>query len=252
MAFLSTTQFKAAFKLLFGKTHTSNDKELVNEAKSGWVQLAATQIFGQEIPENPATAVSTGIAEYVECDLVLDSTSNGLSYQAVYPTGHAKAGQSVKSIIPSSFGSGYRAILLSNGSEITPLDSRNWFLTTSSGVVTSETALALVSGKLQCWIYIGKTVQESMASSTGNVNTHTKRVTLIANDITNQYVDMDHSANYGMFFFFVGGVCQLQTIDYELSEENGKTRVTFINDLATGGASELVEGDFLVFQYIYY
>lgn len=175
MAFSNITQYKAAFKLLFGKAHTANAKDLVNEAKAAAVSLGASQIFGEAISSTPSQAVLDGVAEHVVCDLSLDSTSNGLSYQAVYPTGHSLVGQNVLGIIPQSFGDGYRAILRTNGStEVTPLDARNWFLTPSAGVVTSESALSLVSGTLDCYVYVGDSVQTRL----DGIGTSTEALTM--------------------------------------------------------------------------
>lgn len=73
--------------------------------------------------------------------------------------------------------------------------------------------------------------------------------TLSATDITNQYFDLAHLALPGSLKLSFGGLQQTFGDDYDLSEVGGVTRVTFDGDLATGGASELVENDVLVLNY---
>jgi hypothetical protein len=170
---------------------------LVNEAKAGNVTVAASQVFGVAINSDPAQAVTDGVAEHVVCTLVLDSTSNGLSYQATYPTGHPLAGQNVSNIIPQAFGDGYRPILKSNNVEVPPLDASNWFVTAASAVVTSETALSLVSGTLDCYRYIGQTVQQRLDATSGS-DTETLTADVVVTNRQVVYVQGTHVVALGV------------------------------------------------------
>lgn len=73
--------------------------------------------------------------------------------------------------------------------------------------------------------------------------------TLIAGDITNQYVDLAYKALPSSLMVVVSGLVMWEGVDYNLSVVGGVTRVTFAGDLATGGASELIAGDVMRFQY---
>lgn len=80
-----------------------------------------------------------------------------------------------------------------------------------------------------------------------------ERLTLDSTDITNQYKDLAFLAEPGSVHLSITGIAQYEGsgIDYSLSTVGGVTRVTFETNLATGGASELVSGDILNFQYRY-
>lgn len=80
---------------------------------------------------------------------------------------------------------------------------------------------------------------------------------LSGTDITNQYVDLAHVAKTNSIHFAVKGapsVIEGASYDYSVSYTGGaggNTRITFLNDLATGGASALVATDVVVAQYQY-
>ena len=81
--------------------------------------------------------------------------------------------------------------------------------------------------------------------------------TLSSGDITNQYVDLAHVAMTNSISFLVkGGGTQIEGASYDYTVSytggaGGNTRITFVNGLATGGASALVAGDVVVAQYEY-
>lgn len=81
--------------------------------------------------------------------------------------------------------------------------------------------------------------------------------TLIAGDITNQYVDLAQVAKTGSIDFKVKGSAELlegASHDFSVSYTGGaggKTRITFLNDLATGGAAALVATDVVQVLYAY-
>jgi len=180
MAFLDTTLAKAAFKKAFGKTHTGNAKDLGNESVASEFTVASTSVFGEAVVYNsPSASVTAGVA--VDCtnsnslNLVLDVTSNNKAYFAQVPTGspllsyinpltgvNFVAGDRVTRIIPQKFGDNYRIILKNNNgvTEIPPLDASDWFCDEVAGVITSEDNLSLTNGRLACYIYVGKMLDE--------------------------------------------------------------------------------------------
>lgn len=76
---------------------------------------------------------------------------------------------------------------------------------------------------------------------------------LSAGDITNQYVDLLQvvkASSVGLIF----KIPQEEGLDYSVSltgGAGGKTRISFIGDLGTGGASELIATDRIVINYVY-
>lgn len=95
------------------------------------------------------------------------------------------------------------------------------------------------------------------ATPAGAELTNKATFTLSAGDITNQYIDLSHVAKTNSIVFFVrGGGVQQEGASYDYSVNytggaGGNTRITFLNDLATGGPSALVAGDIVVIQYEY-
>jgi hypothetical protein len=76
--------------------------------------------------------------------------------------------------------------------------------------------------------------------------------TLIAGDITAQYIDLAKLIHPESLQLIVIGLPNpRQGTDFTLSTEGGVTRVTFAGDLATAGACALIAGDILQMQYLY-
>lgn len=79
--------------------------------------------------------------------------------------------------------------------------------------------------------------------------------TLVAGDITNQYVDLLNVAKTDSIIFgVVGAGPSWEVLDYTVSYTGGaggKTRISFAGDLATGGATPLIATDVLKVQYQY-
>jgi hypothetical protein len=77
--------------------------------------------------------------------------------------------------------------------------------------------------------------------------------TLVAGDITNQFVDLaDVAGDSSVQLSVVGAPNQFETTDYTVNYTGGaasKTRITFAGGLATAGASALVAGDVVSVAY---
>lgn len=74
-----------------------------------------------------------------------------------------------------------------------------------------------------------------------------EQIQLSGGQITAQSVTLAETPLANTIMLFAGGLCQLEGIDYSLS---GST-LSFLGDLATGGAAELVAGDYIVVTYSY-
>lgn len=103
----------------------------------------------------------------------------------------------------------------------------------------------------------GAGVTSWVAPSGGGAPDFNKQtITLNGTDITNQYVDLSVEALVDSIIFVVkGGGIMLEgaSHDYTVSYTGGVgsvTRITFANDLATGGNAALVSGDVLQIQYV--
>lgn len=85
MAFDTDNKAIVAFKNLLGKSNTDVAKELGNEAEGIFFNVRASDVWIDQIPNDPADAVTAGIAQSVTADMVEDVTSNGHAFFAVFP-----------------------------------------------------------------------------------------------------------------------------------------------------------------------
>lgn len=101
-----------------------------------------------------------------------------------------------------------------------------------------------------------KTTTINTANGSLVARKHNKNLySLLANDITNQYVDLPFIAGQSSVYVAVqGGGSQLEGEDYVVNYTGGtagKTRITFVNGLASGGVSALAAGDKVEVQHTY-
>ena len=170
MTFVIDTAAKAAFKKMYGKAHTSNSKDIVNESEPSSLSLAAQTIFADVIPNTGSAAVSALVAVAVNIPLVLDTSSNGKAYKAQI-TGSVPAGlvgktnpltgttyatgQRAGFFVPEYLGSDFRIRLRDGATEVPPLASQDWIFDYYAGIVTSEDNLSLSSGSVDGYVYVG-------------------------------------------------------------------------------------------------
>jgi hypothetical protein len=87
MALSDATRSAVSFKKLIGFANTQDKNAFYSESIPSQVSIGATEVFGEEIPENPASAVSNGVAQKVQ--LELGATPNGgqpgFSYELLFP-----------------------------------------------------------------------------------------------------------------------------------------------------------------------
>lgn len=195
MAFIDKTKANYSFKVLQGKAHTANDRELANETIASGLILSANRIFANVIHENPSDSSNIGIvSELVTLTIkpIAGSDGQNLGTWAGYRcylegsipstlsgiinplTGATYSlGDVVGNIIPQSFGLDYRPVLYSDSSatiEIPPSDASDWFIDPYAGVITQEaddignmfkTSTTLSgphNGRVKAYIYIGQYV----------------------------------------------------------------------------------------------
>lgn len=97
----------------------------------------------------------------------------------------------------------------------------------------------------------------SFATITAGSTANKETFVLSGTDITNQYIDLAQVAKTGSILFMVKGAGALlegASYDYSVSYTGGaggKTRITFLNDLATGGSAALVATDVVQVNYQY-
>jgi hypothetical protein len=83
----------------------------------------------------------------------------------------------------------------------------------------------------------------------------TQQISLQSSDITNQYVDLMFPAySQDSVRVYAGQIRQVNSTDFSVSLTggvSGVTRVSFLNDLATGGSAALEPEDVLIVDYYY-
>lgn len=138
-------------------------------------------------------------------------------------------------------------------------DSSNYVAFKAASVVTSNITWTLpnVDGTSGQVLSTDGSGTLSWTTATTTVTNNKELTILSAGDITNQYIDLAHVARTNSISFLVkGGGVQIEGASYDYSVNytggsGGNTRITFLNDLATGGSSALIAGDVVVVQYEY-
>lgn len=98
-----------------------------------------------------------------------------------------------------------------------------------------------------------KTYVTGEIASVQGADAEIQSFTLIAGDITNQYIDLGHEALVDSVSLEFGGLSQLQGSDYTPSYTGGAgsvTRLAFGGDIGTGGDAALVAGDVIQVKYL--
>ena len=183
MAFLDKSKANYAFKVLLGRGHTDNARELANEPYASSITLAAKGIWADSINPVPGHASNTGIVSDLVTLSLEPVAGSSVSYIAkisnsvpvslvgkINPITNAPyaVGDRVGNIIPKSFGEDFRPVLKKAGVEVPPLDASDWFLDPFAGIVTQESDgdspnLALgATGTLECYIYIGRLLSDRL------------------------------------------------------------------------------------------
>ena len=172
MALSDTSKILIAIKKLVGKAHTSNDKDVANEALPSGLTVASNTVFGESIPttinqtNDALFAILTGSgitgngqSEYLRFQTSFiagsDSSSGRHGFELKLPSNYEansknplagtypfKNNQSINitsgalQIVPPSFATNYEAKAFSGGNttQIPVLDSRDWSLDYFNGI----------------------------------------------------------------------------------------------------------------------
>jgi len=136
------------------------------------------------------------------------------------------------------------------------IDGSNQLYVKASGITNDMLAGSIADSKLSTISTANKVsgsavqlnAEGSITDSTGlkGYKQAVETITLVAGDITNQYVTLAHTPVAGSIALdVIGGPRQLYGTDYSVTG----AQLDFLNGLATGGASELVATDKLVVSY---
>lgn len=189
MAIDNSNKAIIAFKNLLGKSQTDSSKELGNEAENISLNLTASNIFTDIIDQNPATAISAGIAVFVIGDFVEDLTSNGHGWFLTWPstppsgtdpttaspysygngllTGISSSDRIINSIAPNLGGSSYEILPKDSGSSIiSPGDPRDWIFQYNSGILWQQDNVGLDPITAEIYAYTGNTLADSSIGGT--------------------------------------------------------------------------------------
>ena len=115
--------------------------------------------------------------------------------------------------------------------------------------IDGDPTQALGDAKFVAGTLIGLAWSSGKIQISNTIAYNKETLTLSGTNITNQYVDLAYTVLTNSLHLSIDGVTQYEGDDYSLSTVAGKTRITFLNELATGGVSALVAGDKLRAHY---
>lgn len=213
-------------------TPAAND-DIVNKL---YVDSALSSVFNSDWKNSVRAATTANITlsapqtidgvSVIAGDRVLVKNQSTASANGIYVVAAGAWARSTDADVDSEF-TGMMTIPVVEGT----LNAKTmWYLSTNDPIVVGTTSIAFL--KL---VHLPKK----------------QSITLNGTDITNQYVDLSFSAQADSMDLVVDGIMQAEGSDYSLSVVGGVTRLTFLGDLATGGAAALVSGDILKVKYNY-
>jgi len=177
MAFLDKSKGNFAFKALLGKAHTTNDRDIANEAIASGILLTADRIFADKINSDPLSPLNGGIVSGLVTLNLTPVSGSPVSYTCHLSAGSVSllsskinpltgvnyaSGDRVGNIINDAFGLLFRPKLYNGAIEVSPTHESDWFLDPFAGVITQEDVQPVTT--LQCYIYIGRTVTDRLGS----------------------------------------------------------------------------------------
>lgn len=246
---------------IWEKASNTNDVNSVN-GQTGSVVLTTSNISeGSNLyftDERAQDAVGTILTDSASIDFTYNDAGNTIT-AAVLPAGvdhnslqNYSANRHIDHsavLLNTNVGSG-----LSGGGDITA--SRTFLVNpTNATTVTAASGDLILIADVSDSNNLKNVTAQTIADLAGGATWNKQTFTLVSGDITNQYIDLAQVARNNSIEFKVrGGAPILEGASYDYSVSytggvGGKTRITFLNDLATGGASALIAGD--VIQIIY-
>lgn len=200
-------QGQIAFKNLLGKSQTNDLNIVVNEVIGFGFDVPSFNVMMDNISPTASISVADGVAVLVKATLTTINGTNGKAYRTFWPatppsgtdiknsnnpfaygSGSLEgisAGQPITNLISDSFGISYQAIpRKSDGSQIPPLDDRDWIYQYNSGVYYQDKPSLAVGDPttIDVYYYIGdrllsqsKNTQSNIrVSATASINTTTQ------------------------------------------------------------------------------
>ncbi len=256
-----------------------NTRELMDSSGSSIVDFSSTSqvLFYKDIvfnqPGNVQT-IDTGLANTASMEVKSGNASTGFdsgqaffrsgngdnSADAYFGSGVASVGNSGAAHVISNLAEVNSGDVLISSGAATTGDSGDINLTIGSAAGTRG-KIVFVDGSEgtagYVWTSTDTAGSGAWAATAATVTNNKETIVLSGTDITNQYVDLAHVAKTNSINMQVkGGAAIIEGASYDYSVSytggaGGNTRVTFLNDLATGGASALIAADVLQFQYEY-
>jgi hypothetical protein len=221
-------------------TASQNGIYTVSGVGSAVVLTRATDADGTDVGVNEVA--------YGMSTLVVEGTTNAGSTWMLTTTGAITLGTTSLTISKISSG----GTTYSGGDMVTVTGSVITVDTSATGGLSS-TNPGNVAGQLQ--VNVNSNTLKIATNTIEGVKPVLDSFTLIAGDITNQYVDLTQVAESAASISLTyAGVEQIQGTDYTVNltgGTGGKTRITFAGDLATAGAVALVATDVIKVKYRY-
>jgi hypothetical protein len=222
MTYNSETQADIVFKFLAGKAHTDPNKDIINEQYSASAISTSNDVWLKAINPDPVIAVNNYYAVQVDAKLVLEPTSNGHAYIAVWdtlPTSNSgidfKTGQTyeyglgsltdiasgdvVYAGISDKFGYKYQVnVKDTTGSVISTGDPRNWFYQYNTGIFFQENVIGYAPNRVSLYIYVGSKLSDQVPTVDDRLNIRASVAPTSSNVYagTTTPVIADYLANY--------------------------------------------------------
>ena len=238
-----------------GVTLANNDRALLTAQSTASqngiyvVSGVGTAIVLTRSTDADGLTVGSSELQYGNSCLVVEGTANAGTTWMLITANPITIGTTSLSFTKTSTG----AVTYTGGDMVTVSGAVITVDTSASGGLSS-TNPGNAAGQLQ--VNINSNSLKISANTIEGIKPVIDTFTLIAGDITNQYVDLSQVAitAASIKLTVVGGPEQRQGTDYTVNltgGTGGKTRLTFSGDLATAGAAQLVATDILIAEYSY-
>jgi hypothetical protein len=214
-------------------------------SRTGAVVAANGDYTASQITNVPAGNIAAVTVQAALDELDSEKASTGYADALVSDTAYAGSWDGVTGIAPSKNAVYDQMELKLNSSAFTDAAVTGKLIT---GYVSGAGTVAATDTILQA-------IQKLNGNQTGSVPSYGKEsFALSAGDITNQYVDLLQVVKASSIDFMFSGLIHEEGVSYSVSltgGAGGKTRVSFLGDLATAGASALIAADRIVIKYVY-
>lgn len=234
---------------IWHKSHSGADSVASVFGRTGIVVSANGDYTASQIANVPAGNIAAVTVQAALDELDSDKASTGYADALVSNTAYAGSWNGVTGIAPSKDAVYDQMELKLNSSAFTDAAVTGKLITgytSGAGTVAGTDTILEAIQKLN----------GNIAALPGSSSYGKEVITLSGGDITNQYVDMLEVIKANSLQLFVAGVHQVEgaSYDYTISltgGAGGKTRLSFVNGLATGGDYALIAGDKLAISYVY-